>query len=50
MKQIVVIVAFLVGAIGFSQESKKAETLLNEVYDKVSNYENISIDFNRLIK
>ncbi|WP_299336382.1 outer membrane lipoprotein carrier protein LolA [uncultured Psychroserpens sp.] len=50
MKQIIVIVAFLVGAIGFSQESKKAEALLNEVYNKVSTYKNISIDFKYVLE
>lgn len=50
MKQIIVIVAVLIGAIGFSQNSKKAEALLNEVYEKVNGYENISIDFKYVLE
>ena len=50
MKQIIVILAFLIGAIGFSQDSKKAEALLNEVHDKASAYENISIDFKYVLE
>lgn len=50
MKQTIVIVAFLIGAIGFSQNSKKAETLLNEVYNKVNGYDNISIDFKYVLE
>lgn len=50
MKQIIVIVAVLIGAIGFSQNSKKAETLLNEVYNKVNGYDNISIDFKYVLE
>nr|WP_321234081.1 outer membrane lipoprotein carrier protein LolA [uncultured Psychroserpens sp.] len=50
MKQIIVVLAFLITGIGFSQDSKKAETLLNEVYDKVSAYDNISIDFKYVLE
>ncbi|WP_298903038.1 outer membrane lipoprotein carrier protein LolA [uncultured Psychroserpens sp.] len=50
MKQIIVVLAFLIGAFGFSQDSKKAEALLNEVYNKVNTYENISIDFKYVLE
>ncbi|OUR97717.1 hypothetical protein A9Q86_16015 [Flavobacteriales bacterium 33_180_T64] len=50
MKQIIVVLVFLIGSIGFSQDSKKAELLLNEVHDKVSNYNNISIDFKYVLE
>jgi outer membrane lipoprotein-sorting protein len=50
MKQIIVVFAFLFTVVGFSQDSKKAETLLNEVYDKVSAYDNISIDFKYVLE
>ena len=45
MKKISVVLAILISAIGFSQNSKKAETLLNEVYNKAKSYDNIAIDF-----
>ncbi|MGS2726511.1 LolA family protein [Psychroserpens sp. BH13MA-6] len=50
MKQVVVIVAILIGGIGFSQDSKKAEALLNEVHNKVSAYDNVSIDFKYVLE
>ena len=50
MKQIIVVLAFLIGGFGFSQDSKKAETLLNEVYNKVNTYNNISIDFKYVLE
>ncbi|WP_460218580.1 LolA family protein [Psychroserpens sp. MEBiC05023] len=50
MKQIIVVLAFLITGVGFSQDSKKAEVLLNEVYDKVSAYDNISIDFKYVLE
>ena len=50
MKKIVLVLAFSIGAIGFSQDSKKAEVLLNEVYEKVSTYDNISIDFKYVLE
>lgn len=50
MKQIVVVLAFLIGSLGFSQDSKKAETLLNEVYNKAQAYENISVDFKYVLE
>nr|WP_298999012.1 outer membrane lipoprotein carrier protein LolA [uncultured Allomuricauda sp.] len=34
-----------IGFSGFSQNSPKAKALLNEVYDKVTNYDNIFVDF-----
>ncbi len=45
MKKMSVVLAILISAIGFSQNSKKAETLLNEVYNKAKSYDNIAIDF-----
>ncbi|MCD2259558.1 LolA family protein [Psychroserpens luteolus] len=50
MKQIVVVLALLIGGFGFSQDSKKAETLLNEVYETVNTYNNISIDFKYVLE
>ncbi len=35
----------LAGTLGFSQSTDKAETLLNEVYNKAKSYDNIAIDF-----
>jgi len=45
MKQIIIVLTLLIGSIGFSQDSNKAEALLNEVYDKAMSYKNMSIDF-----
>ncbi|WP_047551364.1 LolA family protein [Psychroserpens sp. Hel_I_66] len=50
MKQVIIILAFLISNIGFSQDSKKAETLLNEVYAKAKAYDNISIDFKYVLE
>ncbi|WP_298895229.1 outer membrane lipoprotein carrier protein LolA [uncultured Psychroserpens sp.] len=50
MKQILVVLALLIGGFGFSQDSKKAETLLNEVYETVNTYNNISIDFKYVLE
>lgn len=50
MKQIIIVLAFLIGGIGFSQNSKEAEELLNEVHEKVSAYENITIDFKYVLE
>jgi len=50
MKQIIIVLAVLIGNISFSQDSKKAETLLTEVYDKVSTYDNIAIDFKYVLE
>lgn len=50
MKQILIVLAFLIGGIGFSQDTKKAETLLNEVYEKVNGYDNISINFKYVLE
>ncbi|SDS19780.1 Outer membrane lipoprotein-sorting protein [Formosa sp. Hel1_31_208] len=50
MKQIIVILVFLMSSAGFSQNSKKAEALLNEVYDKVNSYDNIAIDFKYVLE
>lgn len=45
MKKVITILTILAGTLGFSQSSEQAEVLLNEVYNKVKSYENISIDF-----
>ncbi|WP_040280934.1 LolA family protein [Psychroserpens damuponensis] len=50
MKQIIVVLAFLISSIGFSQESKKAEALLNEVYNKAQAYDNISVKFKYVLE
>ncbi|MFD2914682.1 LolA family protein [Psychroserpens luteus] len=50
MKQIIIVLAFLISSIGFSQDSKKAEALLNEVYNKAQAYENISVDFKYVLE
>jgi outer membrane lipoprotein-sorting protein len=50
MKQIIVVLAFLISSIGYSQDSKKAEVLLNEVYNKAQAYENISVDFKYVLE
>tara|TARA_B100000809_G_C15118216_1_gene523238 strand:+ start:1088 stop:1729 length:642 start_codon:yes stop_codon:yes gene_type:complete len=50
MKHIIVVLALLIGSIGFSQDSKKAEVLLNDVYSKAQAYENISVDFKYVLE
>ncbi len=50
MKQLIVILTFIIGGLGFSQDSNQAESLLNEVHDKVSTYENISIEFKYVLE
>jgi len=50
MKQVIIVFAFLISGLGFSQDSKQAETLLNEVYDKAQAYENISVDFKYVLE
>ena len=50
MKPIITLILLFVGLTGFSQSSKQAETLLNEVYNKVKTYENISIDFKYVLQ
>lgn len=50
MKQIIIVLAFLISGIGFSQNSKKAEALLNDVYNKAQAYENISVDFKYVLE
>ncbi|MDG5491228.1 outer membrane lipoprotein carrier protein LolA [Psychroserpens sp. SPM9] len=50
MKHIIIVLAFLIGSIGFSQDSKKAEALLNEVYNKASAYQNIAVDFKYVLE
>lgn len=50
MKPLVTLILFCIGLTGFSQSSKQAETLLNDVYNKVKSYENISIDFKYVLQ
>src|SRR5690606_1013412 len=46
MKQILFIAFFLsMSTAAFAQSTAKAKSLLDEVYDKVKSYDNISIDF-----
>lgn len=44
MKKITIILALLISAVSFAQDSK-AKALLDEVSQKAKNYDNISIDF-----
>ncbi len=45
-KKIVLLILFLaLGFSGFSQNSSKAKALLDEVYNKVTGYDNIFVDF-----
>lgn len=50
MKQIVILVAILISLFGFAQDATNAETLLNDVYNKTTSYENISIDFKYVLQ
>jgi outer membrane lipoprotein-sorting protein len=50
MKQLITVLVFLIGTTLFSQNSKPAEDLLNEVYTTTQNYENISIDFKYVLE
>lgn len=50
MKQKMTLLAFLIGTSLFSQNSKPAETLLNEVYATAQSYENISVDFKYVLE
>jgi len=45
MKKQITVLIILIGTLGFSQSSEKAEALLNEVYNKAKAYDNIAIDF-----
>ncbi len=45
MKKISILFILLIGFTGFSQQSKKAKSLLDEVYQKTKSYNNICIDF-----
>lgn len=45
MKNLVTVLAIIVGFFGNAQESEKAKALLDEVSEKVKSYDNISIDF-----
>jgi outer membrane lipoprotein-sorting protein len=50
MKQIITVLVFLISTIVFSQNSKPAEELLNEVYNTAQSYENISVDFKYVLE
>lgn len=50
MKQKMTLLAFLIGTSLFSQNSKPAETLLNEVYAAAQSYKNISVDFKYVLE
>jgi outer membrane lipoprotein-sorting protein len=50
MKQRITLLALLIVTSLFSQNSKPAETLLNEVYSTAQNYENISVDFKYVLE
>jgi outer membrane lipoprotein-sorting protein len=50
MKQIITVLVFLISTIVFSQNSKPAEDLLNEVYNTAQSYENISVDFKYVLE
>ena len=50
MKRIAVLIAFLVSSISIAQSSDQAQALLDEVYNKVSSYNNISIDFKYVLE
>ncbi|WP_158978035.1 outer membrane lipoprotein carrier protein LolA [Cellulophaga sp. L1A9] len=45
MKKIIVLVALLSSALSMAQNSAKAKTLLDDVYNKVKSYDNIYVDF-----
>ena len=50
MKQLITLLVFLIATTLFSQNSKAAEDLLNEVYTTTQNYENIAIDFKYVLE
>jgi outer membrane lipoprotein-sorting protein len=50
MKQIIIVFVFLNTCFAFSQNSKEAENLLNEVYNSSQGYDNISIDFKHVLE
>ncbi|WP_165749864.1 LolA family protein [Cellulophaga sp. Z1A5H] len=45
MKKIIVLVALFSSALSMAQNSAKAKTLLDDVYNKVKSYDNIYVDF-----
>jgi len=45
MKKLIVIVVFLTSGLAMAQNSAKAKTLLDDVYNKVKSYDNIYVDF-----
>lgn len=49
MKKVTFIALALISIIAFGQNDKKSINLLNEVSAKVSSYENISLDFTRIL-
>ncbi|MBO6607468.1 outer membrane lipoprotein carrier protein LolA [Psychroserpens sp.] len=50
MKRIAVLIAFLVSSITIAQSSDQAQALLDDVYNKVSSYDNIAIDFKYVLE
>ena len=45
MKKLIVLVVFFISAFTMAQNSSKAKSLLDEVYNKVKSYDNIFVDF-----
>ena len=45
MKNTFFIIVTFVGSLMFAQNESKAKSLLNEVSNKIQNYDNISVDF-----
>jgi len=45
MRKIILLITVLISATGMAQNTAKAKTLLDEVYNKVKSYNNIYVDF-----
>lgn len=45
MRKIILLITVLISATGMAQNTVKAKTLLDEVYNKVKSYDNIYVDF-----
>jgi outer membrane lipoprotein-sorting protein len=45
MRKIILLITVLISATGMAQNTAKAKTLLDEVYNKVKSYDNIYVDF-----
>ncbi|MEX0274367.1 MAG: outer membrane lipoprotein carrier protein LolA [Flavobacteriaceae bacterium] len=50
MKRFFLMLTFLISCLVNAQGSEKAKSLLDEVYNRVSGYENIQIDFKHMLK